>query len=320
MKKPDLNALLEAFARKYDLRFVQREKRYLGLYCGICIDAWKCEGSLYFYFYSPTLQLTPDDILETPKGFPNLAKSAVPVEWVQFRMLSDSELDKQGFLIELSPARLAVISEDDFFSLPELILPDFRAHGASAEPPACSLCGDPAGTHPMYANNVYQFACLPCFRKLHDVIPGGVVDYKIPIRWRQVARTLALWSVGFIVLWSLVQSAGIGIPGPFLLAAPFAGSLFFCRAVGRAAEGMSLSLRLVTIGCILSCILIGNIWGFRAAVVRQWDISWAQAVILYFTKAIPDPQGNEWCYLLGGLVGCWVGFNLLKKQNVVKYQ
>jgi hypothetical protein len=326
MNNPEPKTLLEALARKFDLRFVEHEKRYLGVYRGVCIDAWHHAGSLHLYFYSPTVQLTADDILDKAAGFPSLAKSPIPVEWVQFRMLSGSELDRKGCLMELSPERMGLLSEAEFLSIPELMIGDLRAHGASTEPPVCSLCGDPAGTCAVYATNGYQFgshyqfACQSCFRKLRQFTPGGVVNHDIPLQWRHAVRALALWSVGFTVLWGLLQSTANGLPVPFLLAAPFAGSLVFCRSVGRAAQGMSLPLRLLTVVCILSCILVGNLWGFHAAMLREVDLSWAQTARLYFTKVIPDPQGNEWIYLLGGLAGSWVGFNVLKRQNTVRYQ
>jgi hypothetical protein len=151
MNQPDLHGLLNAFSEKHGLRYVERDKRYLGLYRGICIDAWQYERSIHMYLHSPTVHFTADDILNKAQTFPRLAESAIPVEWVQFRMHYGSELDRQGCLIELSPERLAAISEEDFLSIPDAIEPDLRAHGASTEPPPCSLCGGPAGTKPIYA-------------------------------------------------------------------------------------------------------------------------------------------------------------------------
>jgi len=320
MNQPDLHASLNAFSEKHGLRFVEHDKRYLGLYRGICIDAWQSDRSIHIYLHSPTVHFTADDVLNKSQAFAKLAESSIPVEWVQFRTLYGSGLDRQGCFVELSPERLAAISEEDFLSIPDALEPDLRAHGASTESPQCSLCGGPAGIKPIYANEIYQFACQTCFDNLRDFVPGGAVTYEIPIRWGRVVRTLVLWSAGFTLLWGLIQQSEKGVTLQALFAAPLAASAFFCRAVGRAAEGTSFALRAVTVSCILACILIGNIWGFHTAVLRQGEISWAQAIELYFTAVIPDPQGNEWWYLIGGLAGSWIGFSFLKKKNVVKYR
>jgi len=319
MHQPDLHGLLEALAQKYKLRYVEEEKRYTGLHSAVVIDVWQHGKSVYMYFFSPTAHLT-DVFLEKFKGFSNLAQTAIPVEWLQWRSLGESTLDTQGCLLELDPARLAAISEDEFLGAPEAIVADLHSYGAALEPPDCSLCHSAKSTYPLFANYGYQFACQQCFDKLRDFAPDGVVKYDIPIRWKQVAMTLALWSAAFTFFWGLIQQGENGIDGRFLLVAPFAGSIFFCRAVGGAAQGMSFSLRVLTVTCILFSILAGNIWGFHTAVLRQAEITWAQAIELYFTAVIPDPQGSAGWFLLGGLAGSWVGFGFLKKQNVVKYR
>jgi hypothetical protein len=169
-------------------------------------------------------------------------------------------------------------------------------------------------------NEIYQFACQTCFDNLRDFVPGGAVTYDVPIRWGRVARTLLLWSAGFTLIWGLIQQSENGVDPRALVIFPLTASVFFCRAVGRAAEGSSFALRAITVACILVCILIGNIWGFHTAVLRRAEITWAQAIELYFTAAIPDPQGGEWWYFIGGLAGSWIGFNFLKKKNVVQYR
>jgi len=313
MDKPDLAALLDALTEKYGLRYVEREKRRLGMYRGIGIDAWEHEGSILLYFLSPTARLA-DAVLEHFKGFSSLEQSAIPVSWLQ------PGVDRQGCLLELGPERLAAISEEDFLSIPEAIAPDLHSHGATVEPPVCSLCGGPEAIRPMYANYVYQFACKNCFENLRDFVPDGVVKFDIPIRWGEAAQMLLLWTLAFTLVWGLIQQPADGVDGRLLLIAPLFGSIYFCRSVGRAAQGMNVWVRLITVTCVIFSILAGNIWGFRTAVQRQADITWGQAAGLYFTAVIPDPQGNACWFLLGGLVGCWVGFNMLKKQNVVKYR
>jgi len=83
---------------------------------------------------------------------------------------------------------------------------------------------------------------------------------------------------------------------------------------------MHLGLRILIVSCLMLCVFAGNLWGFRAAILQHGDVTWQEVIDWYFTRALPAVNSAEWWYILGGLVGSWVGFGMLKRQNLVKYE
>jgi len=318
MKKLELKERLAELGEKYGLRYVEKDHRFIGLFRGIFVDAWTYQGSLCIYFYSPTVLLM-DAVRENFKSFSNLAETAIPLSCLQRRM-DGSGAGFQSCILELDGKQLDAISESELLAAPDAIAQDFHAHGASSEPPVCHLCGKAPASKLLYANYVYQAACEGCFEHLQDFVPGGVVKHDVQIQWQAAAKTLALWSAGFTLVWGFIQQLQEGVDGRLVLIAPFFGSVYYCRAVGRAAQGMNLELRVFTLICLMLCILTGNIWGLRTAMLRQGDISWLETIEVYFTWALTHQESNAWWYLVGGLAGSWVGLDLLKKQNVVTYR
>jgi hypothetical protein len=194
MDQSNQSDIVQQFVQKYAFRYVEKDRRFLGLFQGLCIDIWQRDGSIYLYFFSSSAKVA-DAAVEGFKSFTHVTQSGVPPEWLTF-------------------------------------------HGV----------------------------------------------------------------------------------GALVLAAPFAASIYFCIAVGRAAQGMNLWLSVLTTACIMLSIIAANIWGLQTAILRQQEISWPEAVKVYFTWGLTHAESNEWWYLLGGLAGTWLGFGLLKRQRVVKYR
>jgi hypothetical protein len=313
--------LLEKLAAKYALRYVEKDNRYFGLCAGLIVDAWDSEGSLRIFVYSPTVNLPADAVINKGEGFPHIAQTPVPPDWVQFRMLGKT-FDAQSCFVELDGTRLATISETDVLGILEALALDFHAHGASPDAPPCALCGEARAAQAIFANDHYQAACQACADRIRDFIPGRVVELEVPINWKKALTSLALWSVGFAVIWGYILQSGHGIDTRVLFAGPFIGSIWLCRALGKAAQGMSLGLRCLTVACILVSTLAGNIWGLKTELLKQWDadVTWLQTISAYFTQVVPAANGNEWYYLIGALAGTWLGFGWLKRQNVVRYR
>jgi len=219
---------VQAFVEKYALRYVEKDKHFLGLFKGLFIDLWEHKGSVWISFCSPTVRLA-GALVDKSNSFAHVAKTDVPTEWLQHRYVGD-QIDSRGCLLELNDARLAKISAADLLGLPEAIAQDFQERGAGAELPMCSMCGTTQAEKLLYANDTYQPACNSCFDNLQDYVPGGVVTRDDPIRWKQVAITLALCSLAFALIWGLVQQSENGVDTRFLLVAPFFASIFFCGA------------------------------------------------------------------------------------------
>ena len=155
-------------------------------------------------------------------------------------------------------------------------------------------------------------------------MPKAVLSRWTARAWRPsprptCSRSLKLWSVGFTLIWGYIQQSE-KIDMEILLAGPLAGSIWLCRAVGKAAQGTSLGLRTLVVMCILLSTLAGNIWGLRTVLLKQWDATWHQTIQIYFTETILAENGNEWYYLVGALAGSWLGFGWLKQQNIVQFR
>lgn len=320
MEAADSKSLLPPLADKYALRYVDFSRRYLGIVDGVCVDVREWDGTIYFYFFSPTASLV-DAVLERFQGFTHLAQTAVPVSWLQGRVVG-SDLDQHGCVLELSPERIAAISKDDFQKIPEAVVKDLHAFGAERELPGCSLCSAPNPTKLMFADNLYQFACPTCFDTLNEQYPDGARPNEVAVQWRRVWPILVFGSIAFTLVWGWLQQPSDRMDGRLLLAAPFAGSLYFCRSVGRAAQGMNLLLRIVASMCVIGSILAGNIWGFRSALLARPGafVSWIDTAYLYITIQLPANNAVEGWYLLGGIAGVWLGFNMLKRQEIVIYE
>ena len=227
----------------------------------------------------------------------------------------------RGFQVgKLSPERLERVSEEALLAIPEAAVADLHAAGGSADPPVCSLCGGAPAERLLYGNFVYRFSCNACFENLRDFVPGGVVKYDVPIRWRQAILALVSGSAALAFLWGLIQQPAGGMDGRILLAAPLIGSVLLCVFAGAAAGGMNRALRLMIVTSALLSILAGNIWGLHTAIARQAPISWSDTVVVYFTVVLPARDGYAGWFLLGGVAGCWLGSRLLKGMNVVKFR
>ena len=50
MNQPDPRELVEKFVEKYALRYVERDRRFLGLFHGLFIDVWEHEESNAWWF------------------------------------------------------------------------------------------------------------------------------------------------------------------------------------------------------------------------------------------------------------------------------
>jgi|SRR5579863_3231454 len=309
---------IEAFVKEYMLRYVEKDKHFLGLFKGLFIDVWEHKGSVWISFCSPTVRLG-EAIVDKFNSFTHVAKTSIPTEWFQHRYVGD-QVDTKGCLLELNDDRLAKISNTDLLALPEVIALEFQERGADAENPTCSLCNLAKADKLLYADDKYQTACNACFDNLRDFFPGGIVTIEPPIRWVPAAISLILGSAAFTLVWGFLQQGEEGVSIEAVLVAPFFASIGLCVGTARAARGMNRWLRILTITCIIFSIVTGNIWGMHTAILRQQQISWIDTVELYFTWALTHEESNAWWFLLGGAAGVWVCFGMLKNLTVIKYR
>src|SRR5436190_12987306 len=124
--------LVEAFVEKYALRYVEKDKHFLGLFKGLFIDVWEHKGSVWISFCSPTVRLA-DAIIDQFRSFTHVGKLAIPIDWLQHRYVGD-QVDTRGCLLELTDTRLGQISVVDLLEFPEAMALDFEERGASSNP------------------------------------------------------------------------------------------------------------------------------------------------------------------------------------------
>jgi len=275
---------------------------YGGLCHGLAILAAEQRGTIRVYVFSPLLELTPDLILDKFRSFHHLAEAGIPTEWLTGQVAGFGRIDRHCFLIDLTPDRLARIPVDAFLRLPELLALDLESWRNSTEPVQCSACGSSVAQQLYPGEGTWQFRCEPCSGTFHEMPPS--------IRWGRATAVLAGGTVLFGLGWGFIQQPTIhGHNAEALLMAPLLASTSLCRFVGKAARGMSLSLRLITVACILLALFSGNIWGYRSWLGEQGVVSWTDAAVAYFHD-LPTNTNAGW-YLLGGLAGAWLGFGIL---------
>ena len=273
-----------------------------GLCHGLGILAAERRGTIRVFVFSPRLELTPDLILEGFRSFRHLADAGIPTEWITGQVAGFGKIDRHSFLIDLTPDRLARIPVDTFLRLPELLALDLESWQNSTEPLQCSACGSSVAQQLYPGEGNWQFRCDACSGTFHEIPPS--------IRWGRAAAVLAAGTTLFGLGWGLMQQPTVhGHNAEALLMAPLLASTSLCRFVAKAARGMSLSLRLITVASILLALFSGNIWGYRSWLAEHGDVSWPDAAASYF-RDLPTNTNAGW-YLLGGLAGAWLGFGIL---------
>lgn len=207
---------------------------------------------------------------------------------------------------------------DQFLAIPELIARDLHATGAQTEIAACSICGQPNPQELFLYGHDYRCACTSCLQNLHRRCPDGVLVEETPVRWFRAAAALLIGFIIFSLAWAWLQENETS--AKYLLFVPFCGAIFFAQAVARFAEGNTLLLRLTTLVVTVGSVMLGNILALESA-ARNLGIplSLRDAAQFYFTQQL-TPDSQEGWYLLGGLLGAWLGSRMLKAQSRISFE
>lgn len=312
---------LRLLADKYSLRYVERSQHYLGIYQGLCLDLSSSPEELYFYFLSPEMDLT-DHLLDQFQQFKHLKSLGIPPEWLRGSTTTNSSgsqvLVKNSCRLTIDRDLLGKLTEEQFLSIPEAVASDLQALGAPAELPACCVCGNPGPQELYYYGDIYQYACTGCLKDLKDQIPGGQVLDTTPVNWPLASSALAVGCVLFAGAWGLMQQSDRVMTEQMALVAPFFGALLLARGVAQLANGVSLLLRVLTLVGTVFSVFVGNIWGMKAAFLKQGiAATWTQAIEFYFTQYLVN-NGVEGWYLLGGFAGAWLGSRMLKARGIYR--
>lgn len=306
-------------AEKYSLRFLERSKRYLGIHNGVCIDASEFHRSIQIYVFSNDADIS-SQVLEKFIGFTHLHDSGVPTSWVKGNVITETELDKHGCVLELSPDQLKTISDDQFISIVDCLARDFQTYGAAESVGICNGCGEAEADSLMYLGDVYQISCGDCLQNLTDHSPEGYLENAGPVNWTAATATLLIGTLLFALAWGFLQQPFLSITsGWVLFLVPLFAASFVASSVSGAAGGSSMMLRIATVLAIATATLAGNVWGFRSAVLELEGatLTWSEAIHFYFVHQLQFNGDVEAYYILGG---AWYGADILKASGIVKVE
>src|SRR5947207_1562688 len=131
-----------------------------------------------------------------------------------------------------------------------------------------------------------------------------------------IAPLLVACTVAGALVWGALQqpqSKGLGI-GLVLL--PFGYGVGLSRLVLWVGSGVNLLLRLALMLSAGVAVLVGNLWGYGAMLAReQQGLTWSEVIQSYFGSWLRDNLRYELPFLIGGLVGAWVGLVWLKPHE-----
>ncbi|MBI2827347.1 MAG: hypothetical protein HYX69_21955 [Planctomycetia bacterium] len=131
------------------------------------------------------------------------------------------------------------------------------------------------------------------------------------------------WTWGFLQQPQRLERFGLLAT---LLPAVWAFGL--CRVICYIAGGVTRMLRLSLFASVITSVLAGNIWGFRSFIVQEAERrlqrpvvgpDWIESVRMYFA-ALPTGWKGEVPFLIGGVLGAWIGLRLLKRAESIDVQ
>lgn len=309
---------LRRLAETYGLRSPKQSRQFLGIHRGICVHFYEVLGLLHLTFFSPTANVTiAEHELEYFQSFEHLRQAGIPTDWVERWKYGINPGQMSGCILVLSQENIEQLSNEQFEAIPELIARDLHATGAATEIAGCSICGKPNPHELFYHGNEFRCACTSCLEELQRRYPDGVIVDETPVRWFRAAAALLIGFFIFSLAWAWLQEKETS--AKYLLFVPFCGAIFFAQAIARFAEGNTLLLRLTTLAVTVGSVMLGNILALESAAENLGiPLSLRDAAQFYFTQQL-TPESQEGWYLLGGLLGAWLGSRILRAQSRINF-
>lgn len=321
MANAEMQRLLESIAQRYGLRYLERSRHYLGIHDGLCIDLFEYDQTVYFHVFARTAYLK-DQVLEQFQGFTHLNELGVSTDWIKGDV-EGSTFSPNSCTLKLTPERLRTITLEQFLEIPERLKQDMRSFGAEESVGDCSRCGAESPRSLMHFGGVYAICCDDCRQAVQDEAHRNKLRVNQSVNWLEAGKILLISTFVYGVVWGMVQQPFIGgkvKDGRVFLVLPFLGAVWLSGLVARAAGGTSLALRFATVVCSLAAVLAGNVWRFHTLVLQHVQITWLEAIELYFTRHLPLHYEFEAWFLAGGVIGAWCGAGILKSAGFIKIE
>ena len=331
MKRRELRQHMEQLAAELDFRWVDKSKRFIGIHRGILIEVSEWSGDVSFQFSSPTAQVRKE-ILEDFAGFTQLGEAGIPTTWIRALMERDANghetASEAGCWLSIDTNRIDSIGVEAFHQIPDLVVADLHSHGAS-ETLTCFNCGKQDASTVRLLNYAFTPMCEDCWNELQFHVSGGKLATEQSVNWEFVLPMLAILTAVAGFVWGFLQQpqrlANFGMLA-ILLPAGWAYGL--CWTISCVCGGVTRMLRLSLFASVIVSVLAGNIWGYRSFTIKQLENlfdqpiirpGWVESIELYF-DAIPHIWQGEIPFLIGGILGAWIGLRHLKSEETIQVQ
>jgi hypothetical protein len=275
---------------------------YLGIHRGVTVHVVEYAGRVTFLFHAPAVNLVEQQA-QSFQGFRHWAAAGLPTGWIEGR-----PGDVHSCLLRANIARLGEIGHKRFQRLPDLIADDFQALGAP-EQVTCQSCGKQPATIAALVNSAYTSLCATCWQQLRAQTPGDHPDGAV-----RLARVVPVWVIGSLlglVAWGLLKQEK---PNEVLLfVLPLVYGWVLGTAVRRTRTRVNLALGAALFASVVVVLWAGNVWGFRASLgAPKEPPAWAEVWQEYFTVQLRQHLDEELPYLVGGVLGLWLGLAWLQ--------
>jgi hypothetical protein len=322
---------MNRLAENHGFRWVHKTKRFLGIHRGIVVDMYEWDSEVTFKFSSPTVSLG-DEPVEQFNGFHHCDEGGLPTSWISYVMERDERgkerCSDQGCAVSIDNRQIDSIGVETFEQIPDLVAQDLHEHGAFETLP-CVSCGEKEAATVGLLNYAYSPMCNGCWNDLQLHTSRGKLATEQSVNWLYVIPALAVLTAAGGLIWGFLQQPQLlDNFGFFSMLFPVAWAFGLCWAICFVCGGITRMLRLTLFASVIISVLAGNIWGYRSFAIQQMEKQinqpvigpgWAESVQLYLA-AFPNIWQGEFPFLIGGVLGAWLGLRMLKGAETVDVQ
>ncbi len=301
----------------------------MGIHRGVVVSVSEWDGMLSFLFYSPTASLR-DQIPVDFAGFSHIAAAGIQANWIGLVNELDAQ-GKQGFSatscsLSLESGRLESIGVEAFRQIPDLFASDFQAHGALSTL-KCSDCGQQDAMTVGLVDYGLAPLCDDCWQSIQERTSGGRLSTEQSVNWRFAIPALVAMTALGALIWGYIQQPDHRM-GYKALLIPAIWAYFCCLFMDNRCGGVTRMLRVSLFVSVILSVLIGNTWGYRSFVIQEAERQlerkvvgpgWVESLQMYLTD-LPHIWQSEIPFLIGGILGAWIGLRQLKSRETVDVQ
>ena len=209
MSRRGLRDCMQRFAERYQLRYLEKYKRFVALYRGIGLSICESDSTITLGFFCPSVDIG-DQILEDFAGFCHCEEAGVPTAWIAaLRELDTNSKSGQttshrGCVLQIYKNRLQLIGVEKFMEIPEIVARDLYEYGAT-DSWACDMCGQQQAATDAFFDGAYASLCNGCWSQAQLALKWQV-DIGAERRKR---RPVVRKCIAFAVIAAIIMVAAI---------------------------------------------------------------------------------------------------------------